>query len=229
MSALLEIDGLNAGYGQGHVLHGVDLVADAGEIVAVLGPNGAGKTTLLRAVSGVVGEMSGRLSLDGRQVGRLRPHARVRIGVVQVPEGRGNVIGGLSVAENLRLAGGAPSDVVELFPILRDRASQTASTLSGGQQQMLAIALGICLRPRVLLVDEPSAGLAPGIVDEVFDRLASLRGTGLALVIAEQRVDLAVAIADRGYVLESGRVSVSGPMTELRDSPVLRGSYLGGV
>jgi branched-chain amino acid transport system ATP-binding protein len=224
---LLELSDVHAGYGAGRVLHGVTLRAEAGEVVAVLGPNGAGKTTLLRAISGVIPDVTGPISLDGRSLDHVASHRRVRRGVVHVPEGRANVVPALTVTDNLRLCGGAPTEIGDLFPVLRDRHDQVAGTLSGGQQQMLAIALGLALRPRVLLIDEPSAGLAPGLVDEVFARLAGLRGSGMALVVAEQRVDLAVEIADRGYVLESGRISVSGSMTELRDSPILRGSYLG--
>lgn len=218
---------VRAGYGAGSVLHGVSLRAEAGEIVAVLGPNGAGKTTLLRAISGVVPDVSGHVALDERPLDSLPVHKRVRRGVVHVPEGRANVMPVLTVADNFRLCGGPPPEIEELFPMLRERRGQVAGTLSGGQQQMLAIALGLSLRPRVLLVDEPSAGLAPGLVEDVFARLAALRGGGIALVVAEQRVDLAVEIADRGYVVESGRISVTGSMPELRTSPVLRESYLG--
>jgi branched-chain amino acid transport system ATP-binding protein len=228
LSALLDVRDVSAGYGTGTVLHGIDMTVDSGEVIVVLGPNGAGKTTLLRALSGVLPHLAGEVLFDGTDSARARPHALVKRGLVHVPEARGNVMPALTVAENLDLCGGANDEVDELFPILRERRRQLAGTLSGGQQQMLAIAMGLLLRPKVLLVDEPSAGLAPALVDEVFTRLASLRAHGLSLVLAEQRIDLALDIADRGYVLEAGRISASGSAEELRNSDALRGSYLGG-
>lgn len=229
----LEVRGLSAGYGAGSVVRDVDLRVEAGEVVCVLGPNGAGKTTLLRALSASCPASTGEVSLDGARIDGLGTHRRARLGLVHVPEGRTNVIGTLSVSDNLRLAAGRTgseriAEAVALFDILRERASQRASTLSGGQQQMLAIALGIVLGPRVLLVDEPSAGLAPSVADEVFDRLATLRERGLGVLVTEQRLDLAFRVADRGYVLETGRRVLEGDVSELRDSALVRESYLGG-
>lgn len=231
MSPLLELDRVTAAYVETRVLHEASLSLDAGEKVCVLGPNGAGKTTLLRAISGVVPHVGGAILLDGRSITRVVPHKRVRMGIVHVPEGRRTVIPTMTVADNLRLAAGAGDrdavdEVETLFPILRERRQQRAGTLSGGQQQMLAIALGLVLRPRVLLVDEPSAGLSPVVVDEVFERLAVLP-EDTALLVTEQRIDLAFRIADRGYVLEAGRVVASGTPEELQGSEELAVSYLG--
>lgn len=229
---LLELEGVTASYGEGQVVHDASAVVRAGEVVCVLGPNGAGKTTLLRAISGVVPHVGGTVRFEGRPIGRLRPHRRVRLGIVHVPEGRRTVIPTMTVADNLRLAGrhgdaGLRDEVEELFPVLGERRDQQAGSLSGGQQQMLAIGLGLMLWPRVLLVDEPSAGLAPIVVDEVFERLQGLRQRGIAMLLAEQRVDLALALADRGYIMETGRVVAAGRPDELRASPVLASSYLG--
>jgi len=231
VSALLEVRSLSAGYARTTVLHAVDLDVAAGEAVCVLGPNGAGKTTLLHALSGTVPHVDGSVVLDGRPIARVKAHRRVRLGLVHVPEGRRAVIPSMTVAENLRLAarGAASSlaDAEDLFPILAARRAQRAGTLSGGQQQMLALALGFVLEPRVLLVDEPSAGLAPAAIDEVFARLAAMVERGIALLLAEQRVDLALGIADRGYVLEAGRIVTSGSAAELGRSEAVATAYLG--
>jgi branched-chain amino acid transport system ATP-binding protein len=236
VSALLEATGLGAAYAGVPVLRDIDLRVEAGETVCVLGPNGAGKTTLLRALSATLPRTTGRVWLSGRDMTRLPAHRRTALGLVHVPEGRGNLIPALTVAEHLRLAGSRAgragfrehtAQVEELFPVLAHRRTQQAGTLSGGQQQ-LAVALGIMLGPRLLLVDEPSTGLAPSVAEEVFDRLGSLREHGITVLVAEQRLDLALHACDRGYVLERGTVAAHGSASELRDSALVRESYLGG-
>jgi branched-chain amino acid transport system ATP-binding protein len=236
-ASLLSVENLSAGYAAGLVLHGVSLRLEAGEAVCVLGPNGAGKSTLMRALSGVAPRVTGAVVMDGRAIHRLPAHRRVRLGLVQVPEGRRSVISTLSVDDNLRLAGQTMSaatfrdrlaDVRALFPFFAARGSQPAGTLSGGQQQMLAIALALILGPKLLLIDEPSAGLAPVLVEEVFDRLRGLRERGVSVLIAEQQVGLALEVATRGYVLESGRIVYAGGREDLLTTPILAETYLGG-
>ncbi len=235
-AALLAVDGLEAFYEGAPALHGVDLEVGPGEVVAVLGANGAGKTTLLRAISRVV-RTRGRLAFDGHDMSRLGTDAVARLGVGHVPEGRGTFTD-LTVDENLRLgAMGAPrgedgaapeSSVLDLFPVLDEMRHRQAGALSGGQQQMLAIARALLARPRLLLLDEPSLGLAPKLVEEIFARLHELkRSWGLSILIAEQNVARSLELADRGYVFETGRVTVAGPASDLRDDPAVRRAYLG--
>jgi branched-chain amino acid transport system ATP-binding protein len=229
---MLELSGLSAGYGRVEVLWDVDLRVDEGEIVALVGSNGAGKTTLLRAVSGLIPPAAGEVRFEGADLAGLPPEQIVKRGVAHVPEGR-RLFSGLTVRENLRAGGfasreGADLDyAVELFPHLRDRMSQVAGSMSGGEQQMCAIARGLMSRPKLLMIDELSLGLAPKLVDEILERLGSVRERGTALLIVEQDVDAALRIAARGYVLETGRVVTTGESAELLEDPRVREAYLG--
>jgi branched-chain amino acid transport system ATP-binding protein len=234
---MLRLEDVEVGYGPLIVVRGVSLHAEAGEIVAIIGANGAGKTTLLRAISGLLPLARGRVLFDGVDTARVSAHRRVQLGIAQVPEGR-QIFAELSVRDNLDLGAFAwtrrrsrmrddVERVYELFPILRERADQAAGTLSGGQQQMLAIGRALMARPRLLLLDEPSLGLAPTIVQSIFEAIRQLRQQHLAVVLVEQNVRAALAMADRAYVLETGRVTADGPAAALaRDERVQR-SYLG--
>jgi branched-chain amino acid transport system ATP-binding protein len=233
MPALLELDGVEARYGAVRALHGVSLQVGEGEVVAVLGANGAGKTTTLRAISGTV-RRSGTISFAGASIARS-PEGVARQGIAHVPEGRGT-FAELSVLENLRLGAytrreGLQADlrhVQQVFPVLGQRLQQQAGTLSGGEQQMLAVGRALMLRPRLLLLDEPSLGLAPIVVRELFRIVRELNERhGLAVLVVEQNASIALRIADRAYVLESGRVAVEGPSAELRANESVRKSYLG--
>jgi branched-chain amino acid transport system ATP-binding protein len=234
VTALLELEDVEARYGPVHVLHGISLAVEEGSIVAVLGPNGAGKTTTLRAVSGTV-RRSGRIAFDGQPLGRLGPAAVTRLGVAHVPEGRGT-FAELTVWENLRLGaytrrGSIQPElerVFSYFPWLSDRRRQEAGTLSGGEQQMLALARAFALRPRLLLLDEPSLGLAPVLVAELFRIVRQMnKDEGLTVLIVEQNAHLALEAAHAGYVLEAGRVVLAGTSEELQADDSIRRSYLG--
>jgi len=231
---MLKIRGLRAGYGRIPVLHGIDLDVRAGELVALLGANGAGKTTLLRAISGVQ-PASGSIAFDGAEIRSLTPQARVGLGIVQVPEGR-QIFAPLSVEDNLRLGayrrGGEETQsslerVYALFPALVERRRDAAGGLSGGQQQMLALGRALMAKPRLLLLDEPSMGLAPRLVAEIFGCIERLRAADTALLLVEQNATAALAIAGRGYVLEAGRVTLSGTGSELLADSAVRSAYLG--
>ncbi|MFN7151157.1 MAG: ABC transporter ATP-binding protein [Microthrixaceae bacterium] len=232
---LLSARDLNAGYGPVQVLTGLSLDVEAGEIVVVLGANGAGKTTTLRALSGMI-PVKGTVSLDGTDVTGRKPEDLVRLGVAHVPQGRGT-FPELTVDENLRVGGFTrSSDEVaadserwyDLFPRLRERSTQLAGSMSGGEQQMLAIARALMSRPRLLLLDEPSLGLAPLVTRDVFDRIAEInRELGTTVLVVEQNANLALEIASRGYVLETGSIVASGTADELRDNDVVRRAYLG--
>ena len=232
---LLELDGVEARYGAVKALHGVTLAVDQGQIVSVLGANGAGKTTTLRAISGTV-RRSGTIRFDGRALPRS-PEAVARLGIAHVPEGRGT-FAELSVDENLRLGAyarrdrsGYDADYEELlahFPWLDERRAQQAGTLSGGEQQMLALARAFMARPRLVLVDEPSLGLAPLVVKQIFDVLrAWIDEHGMSALVVEQNANVALEHSEHGYVLEVGRVAVSGTAEELRGNEPVRRSYLG--
>jgi branched-chain amino acid transport system ATP-binding protein len=235
--ALLDVRDLHVAYGRTTVLHGVSITVAMGELVALLGTNGAGKSTLLRAVSGVLRPSRGTVHLDGRDVTGDRPAKLVRAGLVQMPGGRAT-FPGLTVAENLRIGAiTVPStdraarvdEVVSLFPILGERLGQLAGSLSGGQQQQLALARALMPRPRVLLIDELSLGLAPTIVADLLDVLERLRSEGMAVVLVEQHVDLALEVADRAYFLERGEVRFEGPAPDLRGrTDLLRAVFLAG-
>jgi branched-chain amino acid transport system ATP-binding protein len=233
--ALLDVRGLRASYGALPVLHGLDLQVGAGEIVALLGVNGAGKTTLLRAIGGAVAA-TGSVKFAGRPILGLAPEESVRRGIAHVPQGRGT-LPGLSVEDNLRAGAIIRRDrqvrddiarAYEHFPKLAARRRSAAGRLSGGEQQMLALARAMLSRPRLLLLDEPSLGLAPITVRDVLERLRTLVSeTGTALLLVEQNVRLALAMAGRGYVLEAGRIVATGSPAELADDPALRRAYLG--
>ena len=233
MGALLELDGVTARYGPVQALHGVSLSVGEGEIAAVLGANGAGKTTTLRAISGSV-RRDGELRFAGKRLGRLGPDAVARLGVAHVPEGRGT-FAELTVWENLRL--GAYTRRVSkddfgriqtYFPWLGERRSQQAGTLSGGEQQMLALARAFMQRPRLLLLDEPSLGLAPLLVTEIFRIVRELNEQeGLTVLVVEQNAHIALQAAQTAYVLEVGRVALAGPSAELQQHESIRRSYLG--
>jgi branched-chain amino acid transport system ATP-binding protein len=233
VSALLELRDVEARYGPVQALRGVTLEVAEGEIVSILGANGAGKTTTLRAISGTV-RTSGDVLLDGRRVGRLGPEAIARRGVAHVPEGRGT-FGSLTVLENLRLGGwvrrgSLAADlrrVYAFFPRLEERRDQEAGTLSGGEQQMLALGRALMARPRLLLLDEPSLGLAPLVVREIFDALERMHVDGATIVVVEQNAALALQHASRAYVLETGTVVLGGSADELRANESVRRSYLG--
>jgi branched-chain amino acid transport system ATP-binding protein len=229
MAPLLELRGVAARYGPVQALHDVSLTVDEGEVVAVLGANGAGKTTTLRAISGTV-RRSGEVLFAGKPIPRT-PEGVARSRIAHVPEGRGT-FAELSVRDNLRLGAytarnGDFARAYEYFPWLRDRAHQAAGTLSGGEQQMLAVARALMLRPRLLLLDEPSLGLAPMIVRELFAIVRALNEDGVAVLVVEQNALVALAAARRAYVLEAGRVAVAGASDELRENESVRRSYLG--
>ncbi len=233
---LLEIRGLSAGYGRIDAVRNVSLTVARGQLVALVGANGAGKTTLLRAISGVHKISGGSVLFEGRDITRRRPAERVRLGICQVPEGR-QVFGPLSVADNLLLGAFTACDrrlvaddmerMYTLFPILKQKAAQAAGTLSGGQQQMLAMARALMGRPRLLLLDEPSMGLAPLLVREILAAVDDLRRQGITIFLIEQNAQAALSIADRGHVIESGELVLSGSGEELLGNEQVRKAYLG--
>jgi len=231
---MLDVTALESRYGRIPALRGIDLRIAAGELVALVGANGAGKTTLLRALSGVQ-DCTGSLVFDGEDVSTASPERRVALGIVQVPEGR-QVFGPLSVEDNLGLgayrrgraqAAQSLERVYALFPALAERRRHAAGALSGGQQQMLAIGRALMAKPRLLLLDEPSMGLAPRLVTEIFACVRALRAADTALLLVEQNARAALAIADRGYVLETGRVVLAGSGTQLLADEGVRAAYLG--
>jgi branched-chain amino acid transport system ATP-binding protein len=232
---VLKIEDVVCRYGRIEVLHGVSLEIGAGEIVSLVGSNGAGKTTLMRVISGILPIAGGRIMFDDQDIGRLPAHLRVARGIAQVPEAR-QVFSPLTVDDNLRLgafrrhATDAPRDldrVYALFPALAERRTQTAGNLSGGQQQMLAMGRALMSDPRMLLLDEPSMGLAPVLVDQILDTVVALRKNGVTILLVEQNVNAALAIADRAYVLETGRIVLSGASATLANDPRVREAYLG--
>ncbi|MEP9368002.1 ABC transporter ATP-binding protein [Xanthobacter sp. VNH20] len=237
---MLEVTDLVAGYGKVQVLHGLSLKVESGQLVTLIGSNGAGKTTTLRALSGMIAPQSGSIRLGGEEIGGLPSFGITRKGMAHSPEGR-RVFSTLSVKDNLilgafpRLTGSRPKGDVEadlqrmfeLFPRLRERRDQMAGTLSGGEQQMLAMARALMLRPQVLLLDEPSMGLAPRLVAEVFATIARLKAEKITMLLVEQFAAAALEVADFGYVMENGRLTASGPATALRSDPAVRAAYLG--
>ena len=233
MSLLLE--SVNAGYGHLAVLHEVSLEVPTGRIVSLIGGNGVGKTTTLRTIAGVVSASAGRVEFDGQSLIGMPTHEIVRRGVVQVPEGR-ELFAGLTVHENLEMGGytrsktersETASQVYELFPILAERRIQIAGTMSGGQQQMLAIGRALMTRPKVLMLDEPSLGLAPMVVAQVFDVLQDIKRRGITVLLVEQNAGRALEISDHAYVLESGHIALDGPGRELLTDPRVKQAYLG--
>jgi branched-chain amino acid transport system ATP-binding protein len=236
---LLELADLRVSYGPIVAVRGVSLTVQPGEVVALLGANGAGKSTLLRTISGLIRPRSGRVRFAGRPIDRLTPRRIVRLGIAHAPEGR-RVFGSLSVGDNLRLGAASRHDragvsderehLLTLFPILRERLHQAAGTLSGGEQQMLALARALMAKPRLLLLDEPSLGLAPLVVRTIFATLAGLKAQGVTMLLVEQNVALALDLADRAYVLRTGEVRLEGPAAELRADPDrIAQAYLGAA
>ncbi|HSQ82172.1 MAG TPA: ABC transporter ATP-binding protein [Casimicrobiaceae bacterium] len=235
---MLEAQGLTVGYGSSAVVRGASFIVRPGEIVALIGANGAGKSTLLKAVSGLLPVQSGEIRFAGQRIDRLPSSERVRLGLAQVPEGR-QVFAGLSIEDNLALGAFVHrraddaeitqrlADVYARYPVLRERRGTPAGNLSGGQQQMLAIARGLMSRPRLLMLDEPSLGLSPLLVIEIFRLIKGLRAEGLAILLSEQNARQSLAIADRGYVIESGRIAAEGSGRDLLDDPQISARYLG--
>jgi branched-chain amino acid transport system ATP-binding protein len=237
--SFLELDHVVAAYGKVEALRGITLRVEEGEIITLLGANGAGKSTTLRAISGLMQPRSGTLRFAGQSLARLAPEKIVRLGIAHVPEGR-RIFPGLTVRENMVLGGSnrprAPKGEIEadvermfdIFPELRAFAGALGWTLSGGQQQMVAIARGLMSRPRLLLLDEPSLGLAPLIVQQVFKVIGDIRASGTTVLLVEQNAHMALSIADRGYVLETGKLVIEGKPAELWNNEEVRAAYLGG-
>jgi branched-chain amino acid transport system ATP-binding protein len=234
---MLKIDDVRAGYGPVEALKGLSLEVHDGELVTLIGANGAGKTSTLKAISGVLRVRSGRVSFEGAEIHRLSPRDILQRGIAHCPEGR-RVFPYMTVRENLDMGAFARGDgsriredlerVLQLFPILRERLSQVAGTLSGGEQQMLAIGRSLMSRPRLVMFDEPSLGLAPTIVEKVLEIIADIRERGTTVLMVEQNAHLALKIADRGYVLETGRIALHGKADELANNEHVRRVYLGG-
>jgi branched-chain amino acid transport system ATP-binding protein len=235
MSVLLSVTGLRAGYGNVEVLHNVDVELEEGTLCAIVGANGAGKTTFLMSLAGIIPKRAGRVTFDGADVTRLRTHTLVRRGLVLVPEGR-RMLPHMTVEENLQVAAAAAGnagfaripDLLDRFPILRTRRNVPAGSLSGGEQQMLAIARALAIGPKALLLDEPSMGLAPKLVDEIFSIVAAERARGTSIVLVEQNARRALALADRAYVMERGRIVLKGTGAELATHRDVVAAYLGG-
>lgn len=233
----LEVRSIKVGYGATEVLHDVGLYVDAGEVVAVLGPNGAGKTTLVNTISGLLGVRSGIINSDDVKLSGMPAHKIVQRGIVQVPEGR-RIFTELSVDENLTVGGYVRKDranlvavrerIFDLFPVLADRRRQPAGTLSGGEQQMLAIGRALCAGPKLLMLDEPSMGLAPKIISDIYSSFSSILEGGTAILLIEQNVKKALQISNRAYVLDQGHVVMSRKSSDLEGSEELRQLYLGG-
>ncbi len=237
---MLTITNLHAGYGKIEVLHGISMTVPRGKVVTLIGSNGAGKTTTMRAISGMIAPTAGEITLNGKRIDGLESFHIARLGLAHSPEGR-RVFATMTVTDNLRLGafprytgarpkGDIAADLeraMALFPRLQERRLQLAGTLSGGEQQMLAMARAVMLNPEVVLLDEPSMGLAPILVEEVFRIIARLKSEGVTMLLVEQFAAAALAVADYGYVLENGRISLHGPAAQLRDDPAVKAAYLG--
>ena len=238
---MLTINNLSAGYGKVQVLHGISIDVPKGKVVTLIGSNGAGKTTTMRAISGMIAPTGGDITLNGKRIEGKESYDIAKLGLAHSPEGR-RVFATMTVSDNLilgafpRLTGSRPKGDVaadleralDLFPRLKERRTQLAGTLSGGEQQMLAMARATMLNPDVVLLDEPSMGLAPILVSEVFKIIARLKSEGVTMLLVEQFAAAALAVADYGYVLENGLISVHGPAEKLRDDPAVKAAYLGG-
>ena len=236
---LISLEGLTVRYGEIEALHGLSLSVDAGEVVTLLGANGAGKSTTLRAISGLLKATAGDVLFDGKSIASLTPEAVVKLGISHVPEGR-RLFPGLSARENIMLGASSrgrvakatliseSDEMFDLFPDIRPFANALGWTLSGGQQQMVAVARGLMAKPRLLLLDEPSLGLAPVIVQKVFAIIGEIRRRGTTVLLVEQNARMALSVADRGYVLETGRLALSGKPGELWSNDEVRAAYLGG-
>ena len=233
---LLTVDHISVYYGAVQAIRDVSFIVGKGEIVTLIGANGAGKSTILRAISGVVRTEAGSIAHDGKSIAGLPSHRVARLGIAHVPEGRG-VFANMSVRENLEMGGYTRSSrkevgesferVFALFPRLAERASQLAGTLSGGEQQMLAIGRGLVQRPDLLLLDEPSMGLSPVLVSEIFRMIGEINKAGTTILLVEQNASMALAIADRAYVLEAGEIALEGKASDLQEDPKVRAAYLG--
>lgn len=235
LNELLRVEQLSSGYHRVLILNEVSFHVREGEMVAIIGPNGAGKTMLLKTISGLIQPASGRIFFNGHEISGQPPHAISRFGIAHVPEG-GRLFPNMSVMENLLMGAygnrevlktGVLDELFELFPRLKERRHQLARTLSGGERQMLAIARGMASRPRLLMLDEPSLGLAPVLVETIYDRLRVLRERGLTILLVEQNIHYALSLADRGYVLENGHIVLEGACTALSQNPHIRQHYLG--
>jgi branched-chain amino acid transport system ATP-binding protein len=233
---MLEVEKINTYYGQIHALRDVSITVEKGEIVTIIGANGAGKSTMLKTTSGLLKPRSGSIRLEGEDLTLLRPHQVVTKGVVQVPEGR-RIFGQLTVTENLDMGAFTSADkqknqdnierVFQMFPRLKERSKQVSGTLSGGEQQMLAMGRALMANPRVLLLDEPSMGLAPVLVDGIFDTIRKLHAAGTTILLVEQNARMALQVASRGYVLQSGAIIISDTAANLADNEMVRKAYLG--
>ena len=238
---MLEVNNLTAAYGQVSVLHGVSLKVEKGQLVTLIGSNGAGKTTTMRAISGMISPTGGDILLNGKSIAGMASHQISKLGVAHSPEGR-RVFPTQSVKDNLLLGAfsrltfgrdrgdveGDLENALDLFPRLRERNDQLAGTLSGGEQQMLAMARALMLKPEVLLLDEPSMGLAPILVEEVFHIIRRLKQEGITMLLVEQFAAAALGVADYGYVMENGRIALEGPAAQLQNDPKVKAAYLGG-
>jgi branched-chain amino acid transport system ATP-binding protein len=235
---MLQVENVEVYYGKIQALKGVSLVVQPGELVALIGSNGAGKSTMLRTISGLLRPRQGSITYEGQRIDRIAPYQIVRLGLAHCPEGR-RIFGRLTVAENLRLGAvtrtsaaeieRSRAQVYELFPRLQERSNQLASTLSGGEQQMLAIGRALMSEPKLLLLDEPSLGLAPMLVTQIFKTIQNIRQRGGTILLVEQNARQALNIADRAYVIETGKVVLEGSAAELRANPQVEHAYLGGV
>ena len=233
---LLEVEDVHASYGAVRAVQGVSIALNPGEAVTIVGANGAGKSTTLKCISGLLRPRHGRIRFEGQDLAGWAPYRIAELGIAHVPEGR-RVFPDLTVRENLNLGGYVArakaerartmEQVFELFPILRERAAQRAGTLSGGEQQMLAIGRGLMLRPKLLILDEPSLGLAPIMVEATYRGIEEIHRAGVTILLVEQNLHVALQFADRGYVLESGQVVIEGPARDLLDNPQVKASYLG--
>ncbi len=235
---MLQLENVEVYYGKIHALKGISLVVNQGELVALIGSNGAGKSTTLRTISGLLRPRHGSVTYNGTRLDKVPPHQIVKMGLAQCPEGR-HIFARLTVQENLRLGAVTRRDsaeiersreeVYQLFPRLKERATQIAGTLSGGEQQMLAIGRSLMSAPRLLVLDEPSLGLAPLLVEQIFETIGNLRTRGVTILLVEQNARQALAIADRAYVMETGKIVLSGIAAELQTNPQVEHAYLGGV
>ncbi len=234
---MLNVNKLNVSYGAIHALKGLDFSLEKGEVVALIGANGAGKSTTLNTISGILRPDSGQIYFEGEDLTRASPASIVQRGIVQVPEGR-KIFARMTVRENLEMGGYTLADkdrvaqnitrVYEIFPRLKERQRQLGGTLSGGEQQMLAMGRGLMADPRLLLLDEPSMGLAPLLVEQIFEVIRSINDQGVSILLVEQNAQMALSIADRAYVLETGKGVLSGPAEKLLENPMVKEAYLGG-
>jgi branched-chain amino acid transport system ATP-binding protein len=236
--ALLELENVQTSYGAIHALKGISLTVEQGEIVTLIGSNGAGKSTTLKTISGLLRPSAGEIRLGGQRIDQLPPHRVTELGIGHVPEGR-RIFPRLTVAENLEMGAytlsekNAVADGIErsfkLFPRLRERAKQLGGTLSGGEQQMLAMARTLMMKPKILMMDEPSMGLAPILVEQIFEIIAQLNQTGVTILLVEQNALKALDVAHRGYVIQTGEIALDGPAAALRADPSVRQAYLGEI